>query len=295
MGNARWSNTAFSTYASSTGYQTKSVREVFDSCSVKREMDPRDIALRESCDSENNPNSTPIILGLDVTGSMGRYAREIAVTHLPRLMSSLLDSGVVSDPQLMFMGIDDIHTGMGMPLQVSQFEADIKILEQLRELFLVGGGGGNDSESYDLAWLFAAYYTKIDSFDKRGKPGYLFTFGDECAPYQQIFKGTLDSTFKNNELNGASPIELLTKAQEKYQVFHIVIEQGSYCEGHSAKVKNSWTELLGNNVFFLSDTNYLTELVIAILEIAGGKDIHDVINNSGCKDQLTHAFQNALK
>lgn len=295
MGNSRWSETSFKAYADTTNYQTKSVREVFTSHGIQSELNPKNISIRESLDSENNPNSTPIILGLDVTGSMGKYAHEIAIKHLPRLMNTLLDSKIVSDPHLMFMGIDDIHTRTGTPLQVSQFEADIKIVEQLRNIYMVGGGGGNDSESYDLAWLFAAYHTKTDSMDKRDTPGFLFTFGDECAPYQINLKGSLEDCFKNNEVGDITPVELLAEASEKYQVFHIVIEQGSYCQAYPEKVKSSWTDLLGNNVLFLEDTEYLTEVVTATLQIASGKDIHDVINESGCKDQLTHAFQNALR
>ena len=295
MGNATWSNQIFNTYASASDYQNKPMREVFTSTGIKKILNPKYISLRESVDSDNNPNSTPIILGLDVTGSMGKYAHEIAITHLPKLMNDLLETRVIPDPHIMFMGIDDIHTPYDMPLQVSQFEADIRIIEQLRDIYMVGGGGGNNSESYDLAWLFAAYYTKIDSYDKRGVPGFLFTFGDECAPTEINTKAKLDKHFVNNELSDVTPAELLAKAQERYQVFHVVIEQGSFYSGHQKYVKDSWNEILGNNVLFLNDSKYLSDVVIATLAIASGKNINDVINESSCKDQLTHAFQNALK
>ena len=126
-------------------------------------MDPSKITLRESCDSVDNPNSVPIILGLDVTGSMGRYAELIAKKYLPDLMTAIIERSPVADPHLMFMGIGDARMNDSAPLQVSQFEADIRILESLREIYLEGGGGGNSNESYDLAWYFGANKTKIDS------------------------------------------------------------------------------------------------------------------------------------
>jgi hypothetical protein len=275
MGNSTWVASAYNTYAANTGYEKISIRDVFCSSGVNDKLNPKNITLRESVDSEANPNSTPIILGLDVTGSMGKY--------------------VVTDPHMMFMGIDDIHCGQA-PLQVSQFEADIKIVEQLRDIYLVGGGGGNDSESYDLAWYFAANFTKIDSFDKRNSPGFIFTFGDEMAPTAPVTKQHFDKFFNNSiENKDLYPSEMLAAAQEKYQVFHIVIEQGSFYYRRSPSVRSSWTELLGNNVLYLRDTEYLTDVVMATLSIASGNNIETVINESRCPEELTYAFENTLR
>jgi hypothetical protein len=293
MGNSTWSSHSYETYAINTGYRTASIRDVFSN-NVVEKLDPRNIVLRESVDSEANPNSTPIILGLDVTGSMGIYAHDIAVNHLPRLMNMILDSKIVTDPHLMFMGIDDIHCDI-CPLQVSQFEADIKIVEQLRDIYLVGGGGGNDSESYDLAWYFAANYTKIDSFDKRGEPGFIFTFGDEKAPVQNVSKRQFERNFNDSvEKRDMSPKEMLEGAQKRYQVFHVIIEQGNYCNSHLSDVHKSWTDMLGNNALFLRDSEYLTDVIMATLSIASGNDIQTVIDNSTCPSELIYAFKNAL-
>lgn len=295
MGNARWTSVSYDTYAKTTNYTSMNIRDVFNK-SVSSYFSPRNITLRESRDSTENPNSTPIILGLDVTGSMGKYVHEIAVTHLPKLMSDILVSDNISDPHIMCMGIDDIHTqAKNSALQVSQFEADIRIVEQLRELYLVGGGGGNDSESYDLAWYFAAHKTSIDSFEKRGIPGFLFTFGDECFPSQRLTTDDLYHVFGDSDYKPMMPYESLAEAQKMYQVFHVIIEQGGYCTRHLNKVRSSWTESLGNNVLFLADSNYLSEVVLATFKIAAGENIHTVIKNSSNPEMLTYAFANALK
>ena len=292
MGHGSWTARAYSTYASTTGYTDKSVHEVFSSRAVNKALNPFGVTVRESRDSDEHPNSIPIILGLDVTGSMGIYAHEIAVTHLPKLMNGILET--VTDPQIMFMAIDDVHASSPAALQASQFESDIRILEQLREVYLVGGGGGNRSESYDLTWYFAGNRTVIDSFEKRCQHGFLFTFGDEEAPYQIVTAEQLKSVFGPGEYTSMTPEQMLKQAQEMYQVFHIVIEQGSHYQRYPAEVRSSWTNLMGSNVLFLKDSVYLSDLVLATIEIANGKDVQTVIQESVCPDILTYAFTNSL-
>lgn len=299
MGNSRWSSNDYQTYASTTNYRSMTREEVF-SHKVDEKMDPRNVKvgkgpreglqLRESIISESNPNPTPIILGLDVTGSMGAVAEQIAKTELPKLMTEIHTTGVVSDPHVMFMGIDDVFAQGHGALQVSYFEPDLKIVEQLRKMWLVGNGGGNGSESYDLAWYFAGKHTYLENFEKRGIPGFLFTFGDEPAPYRKVSANLLETIFGPGNYEDVSPADSLALAQQKYQVFHISIEMGGYN-------LNGWDEMLGNNHLRLrrGDVAHLTEVVLATLAIASGADIHEVIASSKCGDVLRYAFRNALK
>lgn len=298
MGSGRWDENSYRSYAKSTGYtNTKNVHEVFTNSGMPALLDPRNIVLRESVDSADNPNSTPCIFALDVTGSMGEYARIIAQEHLPQLMTRIIEKQPVTDPHVMFMGVDDVYsTGHGA-LQVSQFEADIRILEQLREIWIVGRGGGNSSESYDLPWYFAGHKTKIDSFDKRGKPGFLFTFGDEAAPYETMTTRELQSIFGPGQYEPSTPQQSLAAAQKKFQVFHVIIEQGNFCRSAHGRqqARDTWTQLLGNNVIFLRDVDYLTEVVVATMQIAAGEDMNTVIRSSGCEAELRYAFSNSLQ
>lgn len=297
MGFNRWTEETYATYASTTGYDTAPLNRVFTRRSSRPDFVPATFTVRESVDSENNPESLPFIFALDVSGSMGEYARKIAVTHLPKLMNGLLECSTVKDPHIMFMGIDDIAWNVATAVQASQFEADIKIIEQLRDINLVGGGGGNRTESYDLAWYFAAHKTKIDSFSKRNIPGFLFTFGDEGAPTETVSTNYLKSVFGLGEYCDMTPKQSLMAAGERYQVFHVVIEEGDFCQTPSSHtyVRNTWTELLGNNALFLSDVNYLADVVLATIRIAQGEDLNEVIESSGCKNILKHAFQNTFK
>src|SRR5262245_56479617 len=176
MGTARWDPADWAAYASSTARRTTS--GIFTSSALHPDLDPKLCKVRESRDSALNPASNAIICALDVTGSMGMIADALARHGLGTLVEEILRRKPVSDPHVMCMGVGDATCDAG-PLQVTQFEADIRIAEQLQELWLEKGGGGNCFESYDLPWYFAAMHTAIDCFEKRGRKGYLFTVGDE--------------------------------------------------------------------------------------------------------------------
>lgn len=295
MGKTRWSNDDYTTYRSTTSYHTKSAAEVF-SHGVNEKLDPRNVKvgkgervglqLRESIISDENPNPTPIILGLDVTGSMGSIAHQIATDMLPKLMTQIHETGVVSDPHVMFMGIDDVFAQGHGALQVSYFEPDLRIVEQLRQMWLVGNGGGNGSESYDLAWYFAGRYTYLEGFEKQGRKGFLFTFGDEPAPFQRVSTNDLQTIFGPGAYESMAPKDSLRAAQEKFQVFHVIVEHGS----SQRVVRESWVDMLGQNAIFLRNTKCLTDVVIATMAIANGADVHDVIRESTIPEELAYAF-----
>jgi hypothetical protein len=299
MGNARWDDRAYKSYADTTNYRSASIDKVF-SHKVNEKLDPRNVKvgkgdrkglqLRESIISEENPNPTPIILGLDVTGSMGQVAEQIAKDELPTLMTKIHETGVVTDPHVMFMGIDDVFAQGHGALQVSYFEPDLRIVEQLRNMWLVKNGGGNGSESYDLAWYFAGRYTYLEGFEKQDRKGFLFTFGDEPAPFQTVSPGHLEQIFGPGDYESTAPAVSLKSAQAKYQVFHIVVERSS----SSRSLRKSWTDLLGNNAIFLREVEFLTPVVLATMAIANGANIQDVIAESECPAELRHAFANVL-
>lgn len=275
MGNATWDRSTYATRSATISTQSRD--EVFQSRSVSAEFDPRKIKLRESVDSEENPESTPIIIGLDVTGSMGMIAEHIAKEGLGTLIESIIDNKPVTDPHLMMMAIGDVQCDRA-PLQVTQFEADIRIADQLQDLWLEGGGGGNSYESYDLPWAFAAQKTQIDSFDKRGKKGYLFTIGDEMvprSPSKNIMKNAVGIDQQSDNMEAA---DWLAAAQEQWNVFHIIVEEGWFASSRLEQVTTAWKKLMGKKAIFLNDYNCISEVINAIIAVNEGADPDDVIS-----------------
>ena len=268
MGGSRFEPRAYMAYSAST-LDSKSTREIFTSSRIKAEFDPKNITMRESCDSRENPESTPIIIGLDVTGSMGMVL-DAMIKGVGTLMTEIYDKKPVSDPHVMFMGIGDVAAGDSAPLQVTQFEADIKIVEQLKDVYIERGGGGNDSESYTLPWYFAGMRTKSDSHTERGKKGYIFTVGDECVP-PTLTSDQLGRIGLHDQMTYTAR-ELYDLASQKYDIFHIMIEEGNYMRGRRDKVVTSWTDLIGQNAIALDDHTKLPELIISTIMRNEGLD-----------------------
>lgn len=288
MGTRSWDSTDFTTYASTSSVnRTKAVHEVFTARGMHANLDPSGFTTRESRNSPANPKSTPIILGLDVTGSMGRIAREIAVDGLGTLITEILARKPVTDPHIMFMGIGDVYSDRA-PLQASQFETDIRMLEQLTQIYVEGGGGGNNSESYTAAWHFAQFHTSCDAFEKDARKGYLFTFGDECVP-PDLSENSLEKIYGRGQETSVSNALLLQMLAPKYHVFHLMLEQGSFMAQSPAEVKDSWQALLGQRAVPVSDYKALGEIITSLIQITEGDAPEDVIKSWSGKTSVAVA------
>lgn len=277
MGGGSWSSHDWDSFRSSatvdpTTGRSKTTQQIFSNKSINKNFDPKNIKVRESVDSPDNPNSTPIIVALDVTGSMGHIPDALIRDGLSTMATEILTRKPVSDPHIMFMAVGDAYTDSA-PLQATQFEADIRIAEQLKELYLEGGGGGNGSESYHLPWYLAARKTAIDSFDKRGKKGFLFTMGDDAAP-EELLKRHVKDVF-GDDLEANIPIkDLLRMVEERYEVFHLMIQEGST---HDKRVENCWKDILGERALPVSDYTKIPEIIVSTLEVIGGKPVPEVV------------------
>ena len=272
MGTSRWSPSDWTSY--STTASTKPTEHIFTSHTMKDALNPYGVAIRESRDSILNPNSTAIMVGLDVTGSMGMIADNMAKKGLGVMVEEIIKRKPVSDPHILLAGIGDAYHDRA-PLQVTQFEADITIAKQLENIWLEHGGGGNCFESYNLLWYFAALHTSIDCFEKRNKKGYLFTVGDEEAP-EKLLKSQLLKIFGDSVQEDYSTEKLLNMASKMYHVFHIVVEEGSHARHSLSTVIDSWTPLLGQRVLRLSDHKKLAEVVVSAIEVNEGRDVDTV-------------------
>lgn len=248
MGSSFYSSSNRNIRASSSGYYSKSIDDIFEQSKVRRiheSMNPSTARMREARDSENHPNSLPIIIGLDVTGSMGKIPHHLVKDGLPNMITGIINNGF-PDPQILFLAIGD-HIYDYYPLQVGQFESgDAELDMWLTRTYLESGGGGNRHESYLLAWYFAAFHTVTDNWEKRRKKGFIFTIGDENC-HRELNSRTINDLMGIGAERGYNRQELLSLAQEKYHVFHIHLLDGSYGDNPVS----DWKHLLGENCIVL--------------------------------------------
>jgi len=279
MGYSRWDSDSWASYSSTTA--TKSTGDIFKMSSLDADLNPKGVVMREARDSDLNPESTPIIVAADVTGSMGMIAEHIVREGLGTLFEEILERKPVTDPQLMSMAIGDANAWDTAPLQVSQFEADITATKWLEKIYVEGGGGANNVESYDLPYYFAAYHTSIDAFEKRGKKGYIFTIGDEEAPPATTIASV--RKFINEDGDGMQadmPFEDVIEAASKmYHCFHIIIGQGSHARYFPNEVRQSWNKVMGQRAIWLDDYKKLSETIVSIIQVTNGEDKDKVVKS----------------
>lgn len=140
MGHTLYSVDTRAARAVTMSYATASVDTLFTqqkSRQIHEDMNPKGVSFRECRDSETHPNALPIIVAMDVTGSMGMIPHQLVKEGLPTLMGTITQRGV-EDTSLLFMAVGD-HEHDRFPLQVSQFESgDAELDMWLTRTYLEG-------------------------------------------------------------------------------------------------------------------------------------------------------------
>lgn len=264
MGSGNWTAQSFHNSVKSRGFSSADamafadVRSVYKASTLSPALDPYRV-MRECRDSEEHPNTTPIIIALDVTGSMGSAATMCAA-KLNETIEALYKSN--DDVQIMTMGIGDIEYDR-IPLQATQFESDIRIFEQMNAIVFEGGGGGNGYESYAAAWYFALHNTDLDAYNKRNKKGVLITLGDEC-PGNWLRADMLRKYLGCEAAKDMRVEDVYKAASEKFEIFHISISNDSSYHYYKRQADAEWSKLMGDH-YCVATSNELPQIIAAIV------------------------------
>lgn len=262
MGGGAWTTTAYNSYMKCTRniddvmtLNSSSVNQFYTAHSIDPALNPKGVKFRECRDSEEHPNTIPVILALDVTGSMGSACAAVA-RQLDKIITGLYED--VKDVEFMVMGIGDFAYDRA-PLQVSQFESDIRICDQLGKIWFERGGGGNGFESYTAAWYFALNHTQLDCWN-RGKKGIIITMGDE--PLNPYLPGRDFSRVFGYGGQDIDTVELYKQVTEKFDVYHIIItDPETSTWSYLDRDKRTWGALLDGQHLFTKDSDELPEVI----------------------------------
>lgn len=277
MGTGSWTSKGFADYTISTkcvasiddfvNCSNVSTQDVFKVNTLSDSLNPYKI-MRECRDSDEHPNTLPVILALDVTGSMGLSAVAVA-KQLGKIMESIYSDKTVSDVEFCMMAIGDLAYDAA-PIQMGQFESDIRIAEQLDAIYFEGHGGGNNYESYTAAWYMGLNHCDLDCW-KRGRKGIIITLGDELPnPYLPKSGRSSGLAFETGDkLQGdVETTELLPQVREKFDVYHISVNDSNSSyeyNNRTGKVDAQWRELLGENNYFVCGLNDLGKTISNIV------------------------------
>lgn len=250
----------------------QNVEEVFKNTTCNPKMDPKFIGTRECFDSKDHPNTTPIVVGLDVTGSMGYLAVQVATEALNELITKLYSTGSVEDPALMCAAYGDFTDEY--PLQVTQFESDIRIAEQLLEIYFENGGCGEVTPT--LLWEFLARHTNIDAINKRHEKGFVFTIGDS-ADIRSDEVGSTIQKYIGDKIPNATRESVLEEVSQKFHVFHIMLD------GYDGDNKDI---LAGSKICMKSsDVAAIPEVIISTIQLQKGMSKEKIIAQWDAMDQ----------
>lgn len=277
MGAGSWNEASYRDYSVSAGKsycaKTRKVSgQVFEQRKLDASLDPKKFLIRECVNSDEHPNTVPIILALDVTGSMGASCKECAES-LNVIMTNLYEK--YKDIEFCVMGIGDLAYD-NAPIQMSQFESDIRIAEALDKIYMEHGGGGNDYESYTAAWYMGLKRTSLDAFDKQGRKGIIITMGDEpLNPY--LPKEELNYMANATEQAHVETDRLYEEASKKFDIYHIAVDDQSNCyRSYKDKIKNTFGKVLGNRLK-VSTVNMLSKAIEECID--------ETLNGSGTVSQ----------
>ena len=286
MGGGSWTTCSFTNYCTTTRgidksdisldgsiTATMSSQEMFKAKTIDNALNPYNI-MRECIDTEEHPNTIPVILALDVTGSMGKAAVEVA-KKLNVVMTNLYDK--VTDVEFLIMGIGDLACDR-CPVQISQFESDIRIAEQMDKVYFEYGGGGNAYESYTAAWYMGARHTKLDCWN-RGKKGIIITMGDErinpYLPHERLNSVTGDRI--QADIDSKS---LFDEVSEKYDIYHLDVDHGYRWD---AGIDASWQSILDTEHYKKVTLETIADTIVDII-VKASESMSDVVvstNNNG--------------
>lgn len=290
MGSGAFTTSSFVNYSiskkravdSSGVVVTDNLQDFYTQRSIHKDLNPYKV-VRECCDSEEHPNTIPVIIGLDVTGSMGGACVKTA-QNLNTIITSLYDE--FEDVEFMIMGIGDLSYDHA-PIQVSQFESDIRIAEHLDNVYMEHGGGGNGFESYTAAWYFGLYHTALDCW-KRGKKGIIITMGDEpLNPY--LPKEKLNKVLGDHVEADVETKDLYQLAKEKFDIYHIAINDRDDCyKRYKDRVDKSFSKVLGED-FKIATLDELPKTIVDCIKDSVGDvttnpvdhSVDNTTNNSG--------------
>lgn len=216
-----YSSIDFTSYTTSKSYDTKSKSEIFRESQDPSTKVTQDL-IRVSDANEFTPRPIPVIIGLDVTGSMGDIPHNLIQPNagLNNMFNILQSKDInVQNCQILIAAVGDGTTDTA-PIQVNQFEIEAnKLADDLARLYLEGNGGGHGKESYPFVWQFALNHTKTYA-KENGYMGYIFTIGDEDF-HEIIFANELKKHFGYSQAEDIESLDLLRQVQEDWHVFHI--------------------------------------------------------------------------
>lgn len=214
----------------------------------------------------------PIVVMLDVTGSNTNFAK-IVYDKMPMFFGQIEQKGYLEDFEIAVCAVGDA-TCDEYPLQVANLETGIAIDDWLKKLVLEGGGGGQRTESYELA---AYYLLKNFEFADDAKP-IIFFLGDE-KPYPKVhdshIRKWVNSSWSESSVPESMKVfrELLDKVPNTYLFLNPYSGRVN-----DEDIRDEWRKMFGphaGNIINMQQDNEkaIIDLMLGIISMIGGNTL----------------------
>eukprot|EP00455_Lapot_gusevi_P018726 TRINITY_DN2025_c0_g2_i2.p1 TRINITY_DN2025_c0_g2~~TRINITY_DN2025_c0_g2_i2.p1 ORF type:complete len:311 (+),score=120.49 TRINITY_DN2025_c0_g2_i2:82-1014(+) len=237
---------------------TKEAEEIFNR---RKEMDPivNPLGRQLVCSSEN-----AIVCAIDVTGSMGDWSK-IIYDKLPMFYGQILMQGYLEDPSISFAAVGDCNFDRA-PLQVTEFAQGLDIDEQIEKMWLEGGGGAGDAESYEFAAYFYSTHVEFPNMAPGHKPFFFFT-GDEKF-YRSISRTAIKKYLGDDLPASVMATTAFDQLKEKYHVF--LLKKPYSDDRAEQKISEMWeTVLPAHHILRFSNPKACIDVMLGALALAG--------------------------
>lgn len=175
----------------------------------------------------------PLVIAVDVTGSMQRWPFEI-FDRLPLLYNTL--SQYREDLEVLFVAIGDARCDQ-WPLQVTEFGRGYALEQQLKALY-GEGGGGDEPESYGLFSYWLNRMVELREAPQQ-KP-LLIVFGD--APmHEQVSGAEIRGVLPEDASQGTSAVSEWRKVTQTWNTWFLR-RQGK----RNDRIDQQWSQALGH-------------------------------------------------
>lgn len=205
-------------------------------------------------------STNPVLVGVDVTGSMQHWPREI-FDRLPLLYQTL--SQYREDLEVSFAAIGDA-TCDRWPLQVTDFAQGLALEERLASLHGEGGGGGGARESYEL---FLYWVLSRAAAPEAVRP-FLILYGDEGF-YPQI-----DPRQANHYVSDAlqAPLDSASVISAVAEAWDVWLLRKPYSGRQEAEIHAQWAAVLGQErIVMLQDEQRAVDMALGIVARSWGQ------------------------
>jgi hypothetical protein len=193
---------------------------------------------------------------------------------MPMFYGQIMMQKYLEDPALSFCAVGDA-TCDSAPLQIAEFGQGKGIDQMISKMYLEGGGGGNQHESYDLAGYF--YSTHVDLINQ--EIPFFFVTGDEgywdktsAEKITQIFGNGIKTKQIDSDVHWKNLLE-------KYNVFHI--KKPFYDSNADKKIKDQWTNILGEErvLDIVTPKACIDVMLGAIALTSGARDLNGYVKD----------------